>query len=348
MPEALMPDLSPLAAGDLLTEDQLPFAAPHPEGDALKIEPEAPIKTWFGVGGKARQFAHVRSLAQLRNALRMEPALRVLGDGANLLVDDSGVRGLVVKLADPLSSCTIDDDGQLRKRTRDSKWTHDGKRLVYVGAGAHLFKVMNQTVAAGLGGLEVLAGIPACVGGAIVMNAGGAFGQIADVVRTVYALRREDPSTLIALPRERIAFGYRSSGLGHLVIVGAELALTPGDAGALKARMKEINDYKLTTQPMRANSAGCCFKNPVLLAPLAGVGEAGQRVSAGKLIDLAGLKGTRLGTAVVSDLHGNFLLCDDPEHGSASDIIALIELVREKVQERFGVRLENEVVVWKG
>jgi UDP-N-acetylmuramate dehydrogenase len=317
-------------------EASLPFAQPHPEGDALRLEPEAPIKTWFGVGGKARQFAYVRSLSQLRHALRMEPSLRVLGDGANLLVDDAGVQGLVVKLADALSSCTISDE-QLP----------DGKRPVYVGAGAHLFKVMNQTVAAGLGGLEVLAGIPACMGGAIVMNAGGAFGQIADVVRTVYALKRDEPQTLLALPREHIAFGYRTSGLTHLVIVGAELALTPGDATTLEARKREINDYKRRTQPMSASSAGCCFKNPTLDKAIEGMGLAGERVSAGKLIDLAGLKGTTLGTAIVSPLHGNFLISADPDTGNAADVIALIEHVRARVRERFGVSLETEVVVWR-
>ena len=312
----------------------LPFIAPHAGGDSLVIEREAPIKTWFGVGGKARQFAHVRSLSQLQEALMREPELRVLGDGANLLVDDPGVEGLVVKLAEPLSSCTIAPTAQSPGR-------------VFVGAGAHLFKAINATVAAGLGGLEVLAGIPACMGGAIVMNAGGAFGQIADVVHTVYALRRNDPRTLLAIPRERIPFAYRSSGLADLVIVGAELTLTPGNVAQLEQRKREINDYKRRTQPMSACSAGCCFKNPVLLQAIEGIGAAGERVSAGKLIDKAGLKGLTHGTAIVSPLHGNFLLSSDPDIGNARDVIELIEIVQAKVKQTFGVQLEREVVIWR-
>lgn len=319
---------APLAGANAMS---LPFLSASSGAVPLQVDRDVPIKTWFGVGGKAHQYAIVRDLSQLQEALTRDPNLRVLGDGANLLVDDQGVDGLVVKFADTLCACTIDDKATGR---------------VFVGAGAHLFKVMNTSVAAGLGGLEVLAGVPACMGGAIVMNAGGAFGQIADVVHRVFALRRDDPRTLLEIPRDRIAFSYRHSGLNDLVIVGAELKLVPGDVSALELRKREINDYKRRTQPMSACSAGCCFKNPVLAKAIEGIGNAGDRVSAGKLIDIAGLKGTTHGSAIVSPLHGNFLLSSDPATGNARDVIELIERVQRSVHEKLGVQLEREVVIW--
>jgi len=289
---------------------------------------KAPIPTWFGVGGGADAMASPRSLDELRACLAVDPALRVLGEGANLLVDDDGVPGLVVRLDAPaFTGVEYLDRG-----------------LVRVGAGVHLFKLINQTVGRGLAGLEVLAGVPASIGGALVMNAGGAYGQIADTVHTVFALDREGRE--VSLTREEIAFGYRASGLDHLIVTGAVMRLTPGDAAALTARKKQINDAKDASQPLRANSAGCCFKNPTLRHAVAGVGEAGQRVSAGMVIDRAGLKGTRLGSAVVSDRHANFLLCEDRRTGRARDIIDLINLVQRRVMDTFGIALEREVVIW--
>jgi UDP-N-acetylmuramate dehydrogenase len=290
-----------------------------------------PIKTWFGVGGSADRFATPTSVSDLRTCLAIDPTLRVLGDGANLLVDDDGVDALVVSLDSP----------QLAKiEVMDA-----ASGLVRAGAGIHIFKLMNATIRAGLGGLEVLAGVPATLGGAIVMNAGGAFGQIADVVERVHAVDRAGRD--VVLERRDIAFSYRHSGLTNLIVTGAELRLTPGDVAVLEARKKEINEYKLRVQPMSANSAGCCFKNPTLRNTIEGVGEAGKRVSAGLLIDRAGLKGLRHGTARVSELHGNFLVVDDKTTGKARDVIELMDLVANRVMNHFGVALEREVVVWR-
>lgn len=290
----------------------------------------APIKTWFGIGGAASRFAKPRTTEELRTCLAIDPSMRVLGDGANLLVDDDGVDELIVSLDAP-SLAKID--------VLDA-----ASGLVRAGAGIHIFKLMNTSIRAGLGGLEVLAGVPATLGGAIVMNAGGTFGQIADVVERVYAMDRSGRD--VTLERRDIGFSYRHSGLNHLIITGADLRLPRGDVAALEARKKEINDYKVRVQPMSANSAGCCFKNPTLAHAIEGVGEAGKRVSAGLLIDRAGLKGLRHGTARVSDVHGNFLVVDDKSTGKARDVIELMQLVTSRVHDRFGVTLEREVVVW--
>jgi UDP-N-acetylmuramate dehydrogenase len=164
-------------------------------------------------------------------------------------------------------------------------------------------------------------------------------------VERVHALTRE--GTQVTLERAQIDFGYRNSGLNHLIITGADLRLTPGDPAALEERKRAINDYKRRSQPLAAHSAGCCFKNPTLTHDIPGVGARGERVSAGKLIDLAGLKGMRLRSALVSPLHANFLVVEDRSAGKARDVIELMEVVRTRVADRFGVTLANEIVVWR-
>ncbi|MEY3231139.1 MAG: UDP-N-acetylenolpyruvoylglucosamine reductase [Planctomycetota bacterium] len=292
----------------------------------LQIDANAPIATWFKVGGHADRLARPVDIDQVRQCLELDPALRVLGDGANLLVDDDGVGELVVSL----------------DRLNRVDWDL-GEDLVEVGAGVNLPKFITEAVRRGRAGVEGLGGIPATMGGALVMNAGGAFGQIADVVERVTALTRQ--GELVVLPRASIAFGYRHSGLNGLIIVGATLRLPKGDTEALRARLKEVMAYKRDSQPMADNSAGCCFKNPTLEHDVAGAGVKGQRVSAGKLIDMAGCKGLRIGSASVSERHGNFLTADTG--GKARDVILLMEEVERRVRERFGVTLHREVAVWR-
>jgi len=289
-----------------------------------------PIRTWFGIGGGADRFCVPRGFEELRRCIEVDSSLRVLGDGANLLVDDSGVAELVIELSDPAFT----------------SWEIDAKSgLIRVGAGANLPKLINEAVRQGLAGIEGLAGIPAAIGGALVMNAGGAFGQIADVVARVFAMDRQGRE--VVLERAAIAFDYRHSGLTHLIITGAELQLTPGDPVALRHKQKDVMAYKKNSQPMADKSAGCVFKNPTLRAPLSAAGvdaAVGQRVSAGMLIDKAGLKGLRVGGAEVSPRHANFMVTS-PE-AKAHDVIQLMKLVQSRVHESFGVDLHPEVVVW--
>lgn len=299
-----------------------------------RFETDAPIPTWFGVGGRADRLARPASIDGLRACLDADPALVVLGDGANLLVHDEGVDRLVVALTDPhFRAVEIDD----------------ASGSVLAGAGADLRKLITETVRRGLAGLEVLAGIPASVGGAAVMNAGGSFGQFADAVEAVHALDRSGRE--VTLGRAQIAFDYRRSGLEDLVITAVRFRLRPvGDAGRqpLRDRLLEVSDFKRRSQPLAANSAGCAFKNPTLEAPLRlETGEsfhAGQRVSAGLLLDRAGCKGLEHGSAVVSDVHANFITARPG--GRAGDVIALMDACAARVHDRFGVALRREVVVW--
>ena len=294
----------------------------------LEVERGASIRTWFGVGGNADRLCRPGSIEAFRRALDLEPGARVLGDGANLLVHDDGVGELVIDLSHEMFS-EVEIDGD--------------RGVVRVGAGKRLPKLIPEVIDAGLGGLEGLAGIPASIGGAARMNAGGRFGSIGDVVRSVTVLTRE--GVVETLPRSSIDFGYRRGGLGERVIIGVEFELGHGERADLKRRYREALDYKNRSQPkMTDKSAGCCFKNPVLADAIEGIGHAGERVSAGLLLDLAGCKGRRVGSATISERHANFITV--AKGGRAADVVALMEQASARVADRFGVTLEREVVVW--
>lgn len=296
--------------------------------DQLQIEHNALIPTWFGVGGRADRLARPGSPEQLRRCLELDPALRVLGEGANLLVDDDGVGELVVAMTEP--------------GMRAVTFVPDSSRVIAM-AGADLPRLCVEAVRRGRAGLEGLGGIPATIGGAAVMNAGGAFGQFADAVKSVRAFTRDGREVVI--PREKIDYRYRHSGLNDLVIVSVELELPEGDPEALRTRLKDVMAYKKRSQPMADRSAGCFFKNPTLTADIEGIGAAGQRVSAGMLIDRAGCKRMGIGGASVSERHANFVVTG--EGAGARDVIELMAEVRRRVRDAFNVELDPEVVVWR-
>jgi len=300
-----------------------------PEMPVVHVHADALIPTWFRIGGRADRLVHVRTLNELIEAVAIDPACRVLGDGANLLVDDDGVGELVVATTG-MNAVEI----------------NAASGRVLADAGADLPKLILATGRAGLAGLEGLGGIPATVGGAIVMNAGGAFGQIADSVAAVHMIDRG--GAVRRLARDEIAFGYRHSGLSPAIVARVEFQLTSSDPVPLRERLKDVMAYKKKSQPMAADSAGCCFKNPTLSADVAddrgAIGHAGQRVSAGMLIDRAGLKGLAAGGASVSPVHGNFLVTKTG--AKARDVIDLMAEIEKRVRDRFGVVLEREVVVW--
>ncbi len=299
--------------------------------DELVILRDAPISTWFRVGGCADRLAKPASLDQLRACIDTDPGLLVLGDGANLLVDDGGVGPLVVELSSPGFSARSEPTPQA-----------DGTLRLSVGAGVRLPRLISDCVASGLGGLERLAGFPASIGGAVRMNAGGAFGEIADVIASIAGVDRQGRA--ITLEREQIDFGYRRSGLESLIITEVELSLRPAPRAELDQRRREVMEHKKASQPLSEKSAGCCFKNPTLACDVDSIGAAGERVSAGLVIDRAGGKGIAVGGARVSEVHANFIVTEPS--AKAGDVIRLIDEVRGLVQDRFGIDLHREVVVW--
>ena len=236
----------------------------------------------------------------------------VFGDGANVLVSDKGIRGLAIRMGRPFR----------RVRT-------DGQRVV-AGSGAKLDKVVSAAVEAGLSGLEQVAGIPGTVGGAIAMNAGTYRGQVGDALERVSVVTSDGARS--ELYPEDLEFGYRWSIFQAdqtKIIVEATFRLEPGDRDELVRTAQSVRRRRSLNLPAEGRSAGCIFKNP------------GGDQSAGQLIDQAGLKGARVGDAVVSDKHANFIL--NMGGASAADVRALAEKVRETVHAEFGIALEYEV-----
>ncbi|MEE9212015.1 MAG: UDP-N-acetylmuramate dehydrogenase [Phycisphaeraceae bacterium] len=277
--------------------------------------------TSYGVGGPAKVLARPSSVQQLSMlAVKCHDRgvpVYVLGSGANLLVADEGVDGVVVTLADPCFT-QVKTEGQ----------------VMTVGAGFDLARLVLDTAKAGLGGLECLAGIPASVGGAVHMNAGGIFGEIGRAVRRVRVMGGNGQTYY--RDRDDLVFGYRTTNIIAPFILEVEFDLTPDDPEALMRQVKEIYLYKKNSQPLAADSAGCAFKNP---DP-----DASDGASAGKLIDQAGLKGHRVGRASVSRLHANFIVTDDG--CTAADVLAVLDHVHQTVLEKYGISLEREVVCW--
>lgn len=280
--------------------------------------PLAPL-TWYRVGGPAKVLAHPSSIAQLgalaQRCRERNVKMYILGSGANLLVSDEGVPGVVVQLDDP-AFAQLSVEGT----------------TVTAGAGFDLFKLVLETARQGLSGLEVLAGIPASVGGAVRMNAGGAFGEIGAVVKRVQVM--SDSGQVYYRDRDDLVFSYRKTNIVAPFILSVEFELVEDDPQALMRRVKEIFFYKKNSQPMGASSAGCAFKNP----------PAEVGATAGQLIDRAGLKGFSVGQARVSDVHANFVVAEDG--AKAADLLGVLEHVQATVAERFDVQLQREVVCW--
>lgn len=278
-------------------------------------EPLAP-HTWFKLGGPAEYFAEPRDAAELARLVarcqQEEVPVRMLGGGSNVLVRDEGVPGVVVRL--PESSF-----GQIEVR---------GRRVA-AGGGAKLGHVISTSVREGLAGLEALVGIPGTIGGALRGNAGSRGGDIGQWVERATVLTRS--GEVIERGRDEMVFAYRQSSLDELVILAAEFELDQDDPEQLTKRMQQQWIVKKAAQPLAHQSAGCIFKNP-------------RGMSAGLLIDQAGLKGTRVGGAEVSDRHANFIVA---EPGATShDVLRLIEVVRSRVADRLGMELDLEIEVW--
>lgn len=277
--------------------------------------PLAPF-TWFRVGGPAQYLIQPRRrdelIAVVRTCHEQGIPLRILGGGSNLLVREQGVKGVVIRLVGDAFS-DIDVTGN----------------TVRAQAGALLSQLISRAVKASLAGLETLVGIPGTVGGALHGNAGGRSGDISQFVAEVSLLTFKGET--LTRNRDEMTFAYRSSSLDASIILDAEFQLQPEDPDEITRRMRKLWIMKKATQPLSFQSAGCIFKNP-------------RGLSAGALIEQAGLKGTRIGSAEISDRHGNFIVTD--EHGTFDDIHRLIDLARGKVLQQFGVDLELEIEIW--
>lgn len=266
--------------------------------------------TSLGVGGRAEYFLRPKTEREIEGLLTLAEKyalpVTVVGRGSNLLVGDKGIRGMVI------STERLDI---LRRK--------DGRVIAY--AGVKNADLVEATRRAGLSGLEFLTGIPGSVGGGIAMNA-GAFGRsLSDVVESVDLIRL---GKRLRLPNEACGFGYRSVGFrSDDFILSARFSLTEKTVERVEEAISSFSEQRKKSQPT-GRTCGSVFRNP-------------NGCGAGELIERAGLKGLRSGGAVVSEKHANFIV---NEGGSATDIRRLIDLIKKKIREEFGVTLEEEVV----
>ncbi len=277
--------------------------------------PLAPF-TWFGIGGPAQYLVRPRTVDELaavtRRCRECDVPVHVVGGGANLLIDDQGVTGAVVHLR----------QGQFM----DVDLVEGGVRA---GAGAEMGRIVLRCVRDGLAGLEGCTGIPGSVGGAVKMNAGGAFGDVGSAIDSVTVMTAD--GDVFTRHRADLAFAYRSTNIAAPFILSAQFRLEEDSPQRILHQVKQIWIYKKNTQPFGRGNAGCVFKNP-------------RGMSAGALIDRAGLKGKQVGKARVSDKHANFIIAEPG--ATASDVLKLINLIREVVYKKNEVYLELEIEVW--
>lgn len=282
-------------------------------GRVRAAEPMKKHTSWH-IGGPADVFVEPESREDLRLAVSCAHQrgipVTVIGKGSNLLVAEGGIRGIVVKVGGGLARIAT------------------GEGEIVAEAGAKLARVAAAARDAGLGGFEFSAGIPGTVGGAVVMNAGANGSSISALVREVLLLNYE--GEFYRKTNEEMDFGYRSSVLQRepSIVVEASFSCHPRDKDAIRQEMEKMIARRRLTQPLCYPNAGSVFKNP-------------PGNSAGRLVEMAGLKGMRVGDAQISTLHANFIV--NLGAATARDVLELIDRAREAVYSRFGVELKLEV-----
>jgi UDP-N-acetylmuramate dehydrogenase len=286
--------------------------------------------TSFHIGGPAEALVTPVSqdelFALVTGARDREIGYQVLGGGTNILVTDRGISGLVIRIAQCLDA--IGEAEEVR-----------GRLQVNVGAGVTLKMLCRYCLASGLRGMNFAIGIPGTVGGALTMNAGTDTGSMADVLSSIKLLLGSGEIRIVE--RDMLKAEYRrlswslagdeTAASYPTVILGGGFSFARGEVSAIKAAARRIMRARKLSQPLGLPSAGCIFKNP----------PAG--VPAGRLIDMAGLKGRRQGGALISERHANYIV--NTGSATAADVLALVNFVKETVWNRFQIQLEPEVRV---
>lgn len=269
--------------------------------------------TTFRIGGpadlyitpKANQVADIVKLCRQTGM-----PFFVFGNGSNLLVSDKGIRGVVIEIGKNMKQVTVEDT------------------VIKAEAGATLAMIAGEAAKAGLTGMEFASGIPGCLGGALVMNAGAYGGEMKQIVTEVECLTEDGEQILLS--GEEMEFGYRTSLLSKkpYIAMSAVMKLVPGKEAEIRAKMQELNGQRLSKQPLEFPSAGSTFKRP-------------EGYFAGKLIMDAGLAGYHVGDARVSEKHCGFVI--NTGNATAAEVRQLMTDVDRIVREKFGVGLEPEV-----
>lgn len=280
-------------------------------------QPLAELTTW-AIGGPAEAVVYPTTRETLREVVALAAAegwlWRVMGNGSNLLCPDEGVRGLVLNLTNSLAGI----------EWREPELQAEG--------GVFLPKLAREAASRGLAGLECVVGVPGTVGGGCVMNAGVPDGTLGDVLVEVELLLPD--GTVETRPAEALGLGHRESRLQReqAVVLAARLRLRPDDPTAIAARMDHHMAHRRRTQPLHEKTCGSVFRRPAEDYP-------------GRLIELAGCKGLRVGDAEVSALHANWI--ENRGGATAADVRRLMAEIVARVERQFGVTLVPEVIVWE-
>ena len=270
--------------------------------------------TTFRVGGPADYFVMPQSMEEVQKIVAFckesNMPYYIIGNGSNLLVSDSGYRGVIIQIYKNMSEITVEGN------------------QVKAQAGALLSKIGNIALEASLSGFEFAAGIPGTVGGAVVMNAGAYGGEMKDALVSATVLTQD--GEILTLYNEELELGYRTSIIAkkNYVVLEAVYELQPAEKEDIRGKMDELKVQRVTKQPLEYPSAGSTFKRP-------------EGHFAGKLIQDAGLRGFQVGGAQVSEKHCGFVI--NKENATAADVIELMKQVSDKVMQEFGVCLEPEV-----
>jgi len=284
------------------------------------IEPDVPLAryTTVGIGGPARGFARPESIGDLQRAFAWAAergvAVVPMGLGSNVLVPDEGVDALVLRLAGDLASVHVEGE------------------LLVAGGGATNAVCLHQARAAGLGGFEFACAIPGTAGGGVRMNAGAYGREWKDVVERAVVV---DTRGVRVLSQGELRLSYRHSAveLGQ-VVASVEFHLEPGQPQAIKTRIADLQRQRKATQPTNKRTFGSVFKNP------------DHELGAGQILEACGLKGHRIGGALISPRHANFI--ENAGGATAVDALVLMAEARRRALETFGVVLEREVELLGG
>lgn len=283
-------------------------------GENIRRQEPMSLHTTFRIGGPADLFVTPGSIQAVADSIRIcketQTPYAVIGNGSNLLVSDTGYRGVIIQIGRNLNQVSVNGE-EIRAQ-----------------AGAMLSVIAKTALSESLTGFEFASGIPGTLGGAAVMNAGAYGGEMKDVLTEVTVLTRE--GEIRTVPAEKLEMGYRTSlaAKNGWIILEAVLKFQKGDAEAIRGRMEELKMQRVTKQPLDLPSAGSTFKRP-------------EGYFAGKLIMDAGLRGFTVGGAQISEKHCGFVV--NKGGATAEDVRNLICAVQKKVQEDAGVKLEPEV-----
>lgn len=304
-------------------------------------------RTTMRVGGSVEWLLEPATPEELRAAVAAAREAgcvpRILGGGANLILADGELPGVVITTSRMQRLFRVDPDGREElvegvvdgPSARSVALTRDEGHELVAWAGVSLPKIVSTAAKLGWKGVEGLAGVPGNVGGGAAMNAGGRWGDFWDVIERVLLV---DPQgNFVERTRAQLCPSYRNGNVGDCVVASAVLRFQPDTPAAVKERGREYLLSKNRVQPVTEWSAGCIFKNPPK--------ELADGCGAGQLIERCGLKGLARGDAIVSPLHGNFIV--NRGRASAADVLTLIDDVHDRVLERTGVDLAREVKVWR-